>query len=149
MVWAPRVTVAAVIQRGDRYLLVEESDEAGRPVFNQPAGHLEPGESLPAAVCREVLEETGREFRPTGLVGVYRWPQPGTDRTYLRFCFTGEVSEPLPGRRLDPDIVATHWLDRFELSEGSRALRSPLVLRCLDDAANAVPAPLELLHEIP
>lgn len=148
MVWSPRVAVAAVIKHTDRYLLVEERDEAGRTVLNQPAGHLEADESLLEAVRREVLEETRREFHPGGLIGIYRWPQLGRERTYLRFCFSGSVGEPLLERRLDPDILATHWLSRAELLADPHRLRSPLVLRCIDDAEADAPASLELLHDL-
>lgn len=147
MIWTPHVTVAAVIRRGDRYLLVEEQPD-GSAVLNQPAGHLEQGETLVEAVCREVLEETTRVFTPTGLVGVYQWDLPGGQRTYLRFCFTGEVGEPLPGRSLDPDIVATHWLTRTELVDGEHPARSPLVLRCIDDAASRPGIGLDRLNAV-
>jgi ADP-ribose pyrophosphatase YjhB (NUDIX family) len=148
MVWTPRVTVAAVVERAGRYLMVEELDSAGKTVFNQPAGHLEANESLVEAACREVLEETCREFRPTGLVGIYRWPQPGQTHTYLRFCFSGEVGEPEPERQLDPDILATHWLSGEELEAKLGQMRSPMVLRCIQDAERNQPTPLDLLHEL-
>lgn len=143
---AIHVTVAAVIKRDAHYLLVEERI-GGQPVFNQPAGHLEPGESLQEAVIREVLEETARSFTPTGLVGVYRWQSPAGD-TFVRFTFTGSVGEPLPGRSLDPEITATHWLDRPALTARRDCMRSPLVLRCIDDAMINPPLPLDCLHEV-
>ena len=149
MVWTPRVTVAAVVERAGRYLMVEERDSAGRTVLNQPAGHLEASESLVEAARREVLEETCRDFHPTGLVGIYRWPQPGRERTYLRFCFIGDVGEPEPQRKRDPDILATHWLSREELAAEPLRMRSPMVLRCIEDAERAEPSPLELLHDLP
>ena len=133
MPWSPSVTVAAVVRRQDRFLMVEECPN-GQPVINQPAGHLEFGESLIEAVCREVLEETACAFEPTGLIGIYQWTLPTTDCTYLRFCFVGDVSEPLAGHTLDPDIRATHWMTRIEIESGRLPLRSPLVLRCIDDA---------------
>lgn len=148
MIWTPRVTVAAVVERDGRYLMVEENDSAGKTVLNQPAGHLEANESLVEAVCREVLEETCRRFRPTGLVGIYRWPHPGKARTYLRFCFVGEVGEPEPQRRLDPDILATHWLSEADLNARPERLRSPMVLRCVEDAKRNRPTSLDLLHEL-
>ena len=148
MRWSPAVTVAAVIRRDDRYLMVEEQPD-GRPVVNQPAGHLEAGESIIAAVCREVLEETGRRFEPNVLIGIYRWTVPGSDRTYLRFCFTGSVSEPIDDHTLDPDITTTHWMTRTEIAAGSVPPRSPLVLRCIDDAANGAAIPLSALAELP
>ena len=146
MPWSPSVTVAAVIRRRDRYLMVEErpDDEA---VINQPAGHLEFGESVIEAVCREVLEETARSFEPAGLVGVYQWTLPGSTRTYLRFCFSGDVSEPLAGLSVDPDIHATHWLTRAEIEHGHLPVRSPLVLQCIDDASTKALA-LDVLHTL-
>jgi ADP-ribose pyrophosphatase YjhB (NUDIX family) len=148
MVWTPRVTVAAVVTRAGRYLMVEERDSSGKTVLNQPAGHLEANESLVEAACREVLEETCREFHPAGLVGIYRWPQFGNERTYLRFCFVGDVDEAVPERQRDPDILATHWLSRAELEAQRERMRSPMVLRCIEDAERNPPTPMDLLHEL-
>ena len=145
MTWAPRVTVAAVIEQDDRYLLVQEQDQ-GRRVLNQPAGHLEPDESLLDAVVREVLEETARPFSPTGLIGVYRWVSPG-GLTFIRFAFSGEAGEPAPGRSLDPDIEDTLWLTEAQVAERAAELRSPLVLHCIRDARLCPPQPLDLLRE--
>ena len=147
MVWAPQVTVAAIIERDGRYLMVEEQ-VGGRHVFNQPAGHLEAGESLLDAVRREVLEETAHRFEPRGLVGVYRWAPPETEGTFLRFCFTGEVGARDEQRTLDPDILATHWLDPEAIASLAGALRSPLVLRCLRDARLRPAGSLELLDDV-
>lgn len=145
MTWSPAVTVAAVIERDRHFLLVEERPE-GIPVINQPAGHLEPGESLQDAIIREVLEETGRPFRPTALIGVYLWPMPTGDRTYLRFCFAGQAGEPIEAARIDSDIDANHWLTRDQVAAGELPARSPLVLRCIDDAVAGRSAGLELLQ---
>ena len=93
----------------------------------------------------EVLEETARTFEPYGLVGVYQWTLPGTERTYLRFCFVGDVSEPIAGRSIDPEIHATHWLTRAEIASGQLETRSPLVLRCIDDAVGTAALPLAAL----
>ncbi len=147
MTWSPSVTVAAVIRDRDRYLMVEERPD-GHSVINQPAGHLEFGETLLEAIHREVLEETTRVFTPQGLVGVYQWTLPGSKRTYLRFCFVGEVSDPQPGRTLDPDITATHWLTGEQVRSGLLPPRSPLVLRCLHDAETAAPLALDHLHAL-
>lgn len=147
MRWSPSVTVAAVIRRQDHFLLVEERPD-NTSVINQPAGHLEPGESLIAAVCREVLEETACEFTPTGLVGIHQWQVPNTERSYLRFCFVGNVGEPIAGYPRDPDIITTHWLTRAQIIDGNRPLRSPMVLRCIDDALHHAPLPLESLHAL-
>jgi 8-oxo-dGTP pyrophosphatase MutT (NUDIX family) len=103
-VWKPNVTVAALIEREGRFLLVEEETEDGVR-FNQPAGHLDQGESLIAACAREALEETAWSFRPTALVGIYQWPRPQGDITYLRFAFSGEVGEHELGRALDVGIL--------------------------------------------
>jgi len=147
MRWSPSVTVAAVIRRQDRYLMVEERPD-GQSVINQPAGHLEFGESIIEAVCREVLEETGRVFEPSGLVGTYQWTVPGSRRSYLRFCFTGDVGEQSVGCAIDPDIVDTHWMSYAEIAQGNLPVRSPLVLRCIDDSGNGAPLPLDLIRTL-
>ena len=147
MPWSPSVTVAAVIRRQDRYLMVEECPD-GTAVINQPAGHLEFGETLLEAVCREVLEETGCAFTPSGLLGVYQWTLPDTERTYLRFCFCGAVGDPIPGCSLDPEIIATHWLTLAEIGDGRLPTRSPLVLRCIKDALTLPALGLETLHAL-
>ena len=130
-VWRPSVTVAAVIERDGRFLFVEEMQE-GRRVLNQPAGHLDPGETLLAACAREVMEETAHRFEPKALVGIYRWHYKPADATFLRFCFSGKVLgiEDMP---LDKEILALHWLSPAELKEKSPMHRSPLVQQCLDD----------------
>jgi 8-oxo-dGTP pyrophosphatase MutT (NUDIX family) len=147
MSWPPAVTVAAVIREGDRYLMVEEEPD-GHMAINQPAGHLEPGETLIEAVRREVLEETGRRFTPTGLVGVYQWTLPGSGQSYLRFCFAGEVGPPIPGRALDPDIRATRWMTFGDIAGGALAPRSPMVLRCIEDNLARPPLSLDVLHAL-
>jgi phosphatase NudJ len=145
MTWSPAVTVAAVIERDRQFLMVEERP-AGVAVINQPAGHLEPGESLEDAIVREVMEETGRRFDPTALIGVYLWQLPTRETTYLRFCFVGHVSEPVDAAVIDPDVDACHWLTREQIARGPLPPRSPLVLRCIDDAAAGRTAGLELLQ---
>ncbi len=145
--WAPRVTVAAVIRDATgRHLLVEEAPR-GTPVLNQPAGHLEPGESLVEAVIREVREETCRDFSPTGLVGVYQWQVAPEGSTYLRFCFTGPA-EAIEVCERDPDILDTHWLHPDELVPGRWTLRSPMVMQCIRDAESGLSYPLTLLHPL-
>ncbi len=142
MRWKPNVTVAAVIEQDGRYLLVEEQDgDAVR--FNQPAGHLEADESLLDAVQREVREETGRVFTPTHALGVYLWHSPEHDLTYLRCAFSGTCSEPMPGHTPEHGIIATHWLTRAEIAALGKRLRSPLVLRCIDDALQRPPLALD------
>jgi phosphatase NudJ len=125
-----RVTVAAVIERQGRFLFVEERDGEGPRVLNQPAGHVEPGESLLAAVIREVAEETGLPFEPEAFLGVYQLRAPnGLD--YLRLCFIGSVPAGVDPAPRDPDILACHWLTPEAASQW--VLRSPLVARCLAD----------------
>jgi len=148
--WKPSVTVAAVAEREGRFLLVEEHTEDGLRI-NQPAGHLEPGETLLQAVTRETLEETAHPFRPTALLGIYLWrsPEPDRAKTYLRFAFTGELDEPIAGLPLDHGIVRTLWLSRQELAQRSRQWRSPLVGRCIDDYLGGARYPLQLLVAYP
>jgi 8-oxo-dGTP pyrophosphatase MutT (NUDIX family) len=143
MTWRPSVTVAAVAQRGDRFLLIEERI-TGRLVLNQPAGHLDPNESLIAACRREVLEETAHRFEPTALVGIYRWHYAKKDVTFLRFCFAGDILGEDPGRELDKAIVRVHWLTAAELAGRSAEHRSPLVQRCMDDYLAGRRYPLEV-----
>jgi 8-oxo-dGTP pyrophosphatase MutT (NUDIX family) len=143
-VWKPSVTVAAIIERDGRFLFVEE-DADGRRVLNQPAGHLDPGESLAAAVAREVLEETAHRFTPTALLGVYRWIYPQKDVTFLRFAFRGRLDGAEQGRALDKEIIALHWLTPQELAARRAMHRSPLVERCVADYLAGRSFPLELL----
>lgn len=132
MTWRPDLTVAAVVQRQDRYLIVEESI-GGRIVLNQPAGHVEDGESIIAAAERETLEETAWQLLPQHLLGVYLWRNEENGRSFLRIAICGEVLRHDPSRRLDRGIVAAHWLTRDQLLAQSARLRSPMVLRCIDD----------------
>ena len=144
MIWKPNVTVAAVVQRDGKFLLVEEETEAGL-AFNQPAGHLEDGEALIDAVVRETLEETAYHFRPTHLVGIYNWKRPGREITYLRFAFAGELHGYEAGRKLDEGIVAARWLTSDEVRASATRHRSPLVLRCIEDLLAGKHYPLDLL----
>jgi 8-oxo-dGTP pyrophosphatase MutT (NUDIX family) len=132
MSWRPELTVAAVIEREQRFLIVEERISGAR-VFNQPAGHVETGEALLAAVIRETREETAWEFLPTSLTGMYLWRNPRTARYTLRFAFTGELRHHDPGQSLDRPVIGTHWLSRGDLLAREPQLRTPLVLRCIDD----------------
>jgi 8-oxo-dGTP pyrophosphatase MutT (NUDIX family) len=144
MVWKPNVTVAAVIHRDGKFLLVEEETEAGL-AFNQPAGHLEEGESLLHAVARETLEETAYHFRPTHLVGVYQWRHPTKELTYLRFAFAGDLCGWEPERPLDEGIVAARWLTLDQIKASQARHRSPLILRCCEDYLAGQRFPLDLL----
>lgn len=142
-IWRPSVTVAAVIERGGRFLLVEEEVD-GRQVLNQPAGHLDPGESLVAACRREVLEETAHHFAPQALVGVYRWHYAPKDVTFLRFCFSGDIERVEHGRPLDKGIIGARWLSLAELKARKQDHRSPLVQKCVDDFLAGRRFPLDL-----
>jgi 8-oxo-dGTP pyrophosphatase MutT (NUDIX family) len=128
----PEITVAAVTQTDGRFLVVEERIKQ-RLVINQPAGHVEPGETLLEALVREVREETAWLFTASELIGVYLWRHPKTGRVTKRFAFTGVVTDHREGQALDKGIVRTHWLTRAELQQREPQLRSPLVLRCVDD----------------
>jgi 8-oxo-dGTP pyrophosphatase MutT (NUDIX family) len=132
MILKPDVTVAAVAEIDGRFLCVEERI-SHKLVFNQPAGHVESGETLVEAVIREVREETAWLFEPAALLGIYLWRKPTSNRSTLRFAFTGSVSDHDPTLPLDRGIVGTQWLSRAELQEREPRLRSPLVLRCIDD----------------
>jgi ADP-ribose pyrophosphatase YjhB (NUDIX family) len=150
MLARPSITVAAVIERGGRFLLVEEEDE-GRILFNQPAGHLEARESLVAGCVREVLEESAWHFRPAALVGIYRWSKPkrtaGPEVNYLRFAFCGELGANEPERKLDTGILRAVWMDLDEIRATSGRHRSPLVLRCIEDYLAGRRYALELLTD--
>ncbi len=143
----PHLTVAAVVEREGRYLVVEEN-ERGRIVFNQPAGHVEAGETLVEAVVRETLEETAWHFEPRYLIGLYRYYSPWNEVTYLRLCFAGRVVGHEPERPLDRGIVQALWMSRDELLANEPRLRSPMVLRCIDDYVDGRRYPLDLLTEV-
>ena len=142
----PRVTVAAVIERDGRFLFVEEIQD-GRRVLNQPAGHLDPGETLVDACAREVMEETAHPFEPTGLVGIYRWYHAPKDVTFLRFCFLGRFEKQIEGKTLDKEIVALHWLTAEELKAKSAMHRSALVQQCVVDYVAGRRFPLDVLSK--
>lgn len=142
MLQTPDITVAAVTEDGGRFLVVEERIDH-QLVLNQPAGHVEHGETLLEAVIREAREETAWRFEPQALVGAYLWRNPATGKTTLRFAFTGTVSDHNPEQPLDTPIVTTHWLTRAQLTDPERRLRSPLVLRCVDDYLGGSRHPLD------
>jgi len=144
MIWKPHVTVAAVIERDGKFLLVEEATPQGLR-FNQPAGHLEADESLQDAAIRETLEESAYHFAPQHLVGIYRWHAPESDTTYLRFAFTGTLTGHEPERALDTGILRAVWLTPDEIRNNQPRHRSPLVLRCLEDYLTGKRYPLDLL----
>jgi 8-oxo-dGTP pyrophosphatase MutT (NUDIX family) len=140
--WNPEVTVAAIVERDGRYLMVEERS-AGRLVLNQPAGHLEDRETLVDAVIRETREETAWRLTPAALIGTYLWRNPETERTFLRFAFCGSVDDHRPEQALDTGIVRAVWLSHEQLLAQPGRLRSPLVLRCLDDYLRGMRQPLD------
>jgi len=142
--WA--LTVAAIIEREGRFLVVEETDGVSPyHVFNQPAGHVDPGESVLAAVVRETREETGLDFTPEALVGIYPL-RAANGQDYFRMCFVGTVPAVAVAIPEDPAIFACHWLTRAELA--AAPLRSGLVLRCLDEALAGRRFPMDLLAQV-
>ncbi len=147
--WKPNVTVAAIIEKDGRYLLVEEQTRDGLRL-NNPAGHLDPGESPAQGCAREALEETAHPFAPTALIGVYlsRFQRhaSGEDITYLRLAFCGEIGEMQPQRSLDEGIVRTLWMTLDEVRASADRHRSPLVLRCIEDHLAGQRYPLEMIY---
>lgn len=150
--WKPSVTVAAIIEREGRFLLVEEETPEGLKL-NNPAGHLDPGESPAEGCTREALEETTHRFTPTHLLGVYlsrlQRQRPGEemeDITYLRFAYAGELGDVVPGRQLDTGIVRTVWMTPDEIRASTARHRSPLVLRCMEDHLRGQRYPLEMVY---
>ncbi len=145
--WRPFVTVAVVTEVGGRYLLVEESID-GTLVLNQPAGHLEHGESLVEAARREAREETGWNVEPTALLAVYQFDRRGSTHSYLRFTFAATARSPLVDAELDPDIHAVHWLGYEELRAARQRHRSPMVLKSVEAARSGQRYPLELVSRM-
>jgi 8-oxo-dGTP pyrophosphatase MutT (NUDIX family) len=144
----PRVTVAALVERDGRFLFVEEQDKQGRLVINQPAGHVEGGESLLAAVVRETYEETGWRIRPMHLVGVYLWAPPNRAISYLRIAIAGDGLEHDPAATLDAGIVQALWLTPAELAAARARHRSDLVSRCVEDYRSGTRYPLDVLKSL-
>ncbi len=154
--WKPSVTVAAIIERDGKFLLVEEHTPEGLRL-NNPAGHLDPGESPAQGCARETLEETAFHFTPSALVGIYlsRFERPGpapetpTDITYLRFAFSGVLGDLVAGQALDTGIVRTLWLSPDEIRASAHLHRSPLLLTCMEDYLAGKRYPLELVTTSP
>ncbi len=145
-VWKPRTTVAALCERDGKFLLVKESVN-GDIVYNQPAGHLDPDETLLQAVVRETLEETRYRFKPTALQGIYRFkPDPAASKTYIRFLFRGELGERLDGP-LDAGIIAAEWLSYEQVCACRARHRSPMVLQCIDDFIKGPGYPLDIISQ--
>ncbi|MBP4045260.1 NUDIX hydrolase [Chromobacterium violaceum] len=145
--WKPNATVAAIIERDGRFLMVEEETPAGLRL-NQPAGHLERGETLLQAVTREALEESGWLFAPRGLTGIYLADAQDGDVTYMRFAFHGDATPPAAPPRLDAGIVAVHWLSFEDIAAQQTRLRSPVVSQCLQDYLNGIAYPLQLIRDL-
>lgn len=149
-IWKPNVTVAAIIERAGQFLLVEEEVDDGQGGkalrLNQPAGHLDEGESLLAACAREALEETAWQFMPQHLVGIYQWQRPARDITYLRFAFCGSLGAFDVHRKLDTGIVRAVWMSPAEIEATRARHRSPLIQQCVTDYLSGQRYPLELIR---
>ncbi|MEP1594573.1 MAG: NUDIX hydrolase [Halieaceae bacterium] len=145
--WKPNATVATVVERDGKYLLVEERDKTtGEMVFNQPAGHLEEGESLVAAAYRETMEETGWEIGITGVLSIALHRAPSNGITYLRTTFVGTGVKQVEDAELDSDIHAVHWLTPDEIRANSAKMRSPLVIASIEQHQQGVFYPLDLIY---
>lgn len=146
MTWRPHITVASIVENDGRFLMVEES-KAGRLVLNQPAGHLEPNETLRQAAIRETLEETGWHVELRGVVGIYLYTAPSNGVTYQRICFAATPVRHDPQRALDAGIVNAPWMSRRELLAQPERWRSELVPRCIDDYLNGSLYPLDIVRD--
>lgn len=146
-IWKPHVTVAAIVEQDGKFLLVEEKTADGL-MFNQPAGHLEEGETIIAAVIRETQEETAYRFTPQSLLGIYHWKHPQKEPTYLRFAFIGKASEHDAEQALDDGIVRAVWMSPEEIRTNRARLRSPQVLTCIEDYLAGKQFPLTLLTHL-
>ncbi len=147
MIWKPHTTVAAIIERDNKFLMVEELAH-GKLVLNQPAGHLDPDESLITAVIRETHEETAWQFIPEAITGIYLWKHPDNDKTFLRIAFCGSCKNHNATQALDEGIQAAVWKTRDELIHQQHKLRSPMVMNCIDDYLAGKRSPLDLLTHL-
>jgi len=145
--WHPHKTVATVVERNGRFLMVEELIK-GQLVLNQPAGHLEANESLAAAAMRETLEETAWEVELTGFLGLYQQTNTVDNICYIRSCFIATALREVPGRELDTEIVRALWLNRAELEARKEQMRSPVVLRVIDDYLQGKAYPLDVVQTL-
>jgi 8-oxo-dGTP pyrophosphatase MutT (NUDIX family) len=145
--WKPNTTVAAIVEQNGKFLLVEEVTDRGNR-YNQPAGHLEEGETLLQAVIRETMEESAYEFTPEALLGVYHWKHSHNETTYLRFAFIGKVGIHYPMQELDDGIVQAVWMDIDEMRDKAGLMRSPQVLMCVEDYLAGKSYPLEVVTHL-
>lgn len=145
MIWTPHATVATVVEQNGKLLMVEEHCH-GKQVFNQPAGHIDENESIFDAAIRETEEETGWQVELLHMIGVYTYLAPENGVTYFRFCFAAKPIKKV-SEQLDKGIIAAHWLSASELKELEPKMRSPLVLKCIDDYFNRSPVPLDHIYE--
>ncbi len=144
MVWKPHATVAAIIERDNKFLMVEELIQ-GEQVINQPAGHLDPDESLLEAAIRETQEETAWQFIPEAITGIYLWKHPDNGESFLRVAFCGSCKNHNVSQALDDGIQAAVWKTRDELMQQQQKLRSPMVINCIDDYLAGKRFPMDLL----
>lgn len=147
MIWKPHATVAAIIERDNKFLMVEELIH-GERLFNQPAGHLDPDESLIDAVIRETQEESAWQFIPEAVTGIYLWKHPDNGETFLRVAFCGSCTNHDAGQPLDEGIIEAVWKSREELSQDAHKLRSPMVINCIDDYLAGKRYPLDMLINV-
>ncbi len=144
MLWKPHATVAAIVERNNKFLMVEERIQ-GKRVFNQPAGHLEPDETLIDAVIRETREETAWQFIPQAVIGLYLWKHPDNGETFLRVAVCGDCINHDAEQALDEGIIRAVWKSREELVQDSHKLRSPMIINCIDDYLTGKRYPLDML----
>ncbi|MCB5190323.1 NUDIX hydrolase [Methylobacillus arboreus] len=147
MIWKPHTTVAAIVEQDGRFLLVEEETAEGIRL-NQPAGHVENGESLLEAAVREAREETAYRFTPQSLLGIYHWRHPLKDITYLRFAFIGQVDDHRPEQPLDDGILRAVWLTLDEVRASHAQHRSPQVLACIEHYLAGQHFPLNVITHL-
>lgn len=147
MTWTPHATVAVVVEKDSKFLLVKERSH-GEIVFNQPAGHVEEGESILDAAIRETLEESGWEVELESVIGLYTYKAPANGVTYYRICFSAKAIQKVSDE-LDSDIISEHWLTYDEVTAIENQLRSPLVKRCIDDFRDNRRYPLSIIYETP